>query len=494
MLALSATLLCWDLGQWCFWGDELNTIDLARCSVPELLDHADVYPPFYFLIVHFWIGLFGESEVSYRLISALPGIAAVAVVYALGREARDERLGLLAAGLLAMSPFAVLFVRMGRYYAWSMFLTTASTWLFLRWLRTARWRDAGIYWLASLLLLYTHYLPAVTLLWQNLHMLAHARRYRSRSIVWIGLQASLFVAFLPWLGRIFTQTGHYTGYSPAELSTGLRGILVKVGYTAYAFILGETVFPWRWGITIPAGLAGLALWLRGAAWAWRQGPGPRFWLAATLLSIGATVAITATVARFEQTSHVPCLLLFIYPMFLLTLAAGGLAFWDQHRRWRRLVVGGSCCVLGLSWLLGLSNYFTGRDLHNPQWDIPWREVVAHIRQEHRSGDLFVHAEGQLSIYGPDLTPSPGVWMAESAWQRGERWPRVWTILRDRGQRELVEAVEVFESKLIQEYRMIDERGFAPISVSEQRYKSRLLGRPVLPYNVRVRLYERMLPP
>ena len=99
------------LGQESLWLDEYYTLRAAaRPTVREVLDQlaqTDPHPPLYFLFMHGWLKLAGTSAVALRLPSALAGAAGVVAIYilALALLAGRRRLALLAAFLLAISPF-----------------------------------------------------------------------------------------------------------------------------------------------------------------------------------------------------------------------------------------------------------------------------------------------------------------------------------------------------------------------------------------------------
>ena len=84
----------------------------------------DKHPPGHVLLLHFWIRLFGESEWSVRVPSVLAGIATVYALYRLGRTLVSERVGIVAAGLCAMSQMPVYFSQEARAY---VFLLLGST-------------------------------------------------------------------------------------------------------------------------------------------------------------------------------------------------------------------------------------------------------------------------------------------------------------------------------------------------------------------------------
>ncbi len=66
-------------------------------------------PPLFLYVQALSFALFGPTEVAARLPSLVASLASVGLVYALGRSLYGRGTGLLAAGLLAASPYAILF-------------------------------------------------------------------------------------------------------------------------------------------------------------------------------------------------------------------------------------------------------------------------------------------------------------------------------------------------------------------------------------------------
>ena len=61
--------------------------DQIQRDVAELIRHtaADIHPPFYYLLLHFWALFTGWSEFSAAWLSLLFGVLLIALVYRVGR-------------------------------------------------------------------------------------------------------------------------------------------------------------------------------------------------------------------------------------------------------------------------------------------------------------------------------------------------------------------------------------------------------------------------
>jgi mannosyltransferase len=117
--ALGASLRFCRLGHHGLWIDEAFSVWMGRQPVGEMLDwlvRVDQHPPLYYLLLHLWMEL-GEAEAVVRAFSALCATLTIPVVYLLGRRLLDEKAGMLAALILAVSPFHVRLAQDARMYA-----------------------------------------------------------------------------------------------------------------------------------------------------------------------------------------------------------------------------------------------------------------------------------------------------------------------------------------------------------------------------------------
>ena len=90
-----------------------------------------ITPPFHYALAWASVQL-GDPTVLVRLPSLLLGTATIGLVFLLGRRIGGPRTGLVAAGLMAFSPFAIFYGSEARAYATAVFLVALSTWALLR--------------------------------------------------------------------------------------------------------------------------------------------------------------------------------------------------------------------------------------------------------------------------------------------------------------------------------------------------------------------------
>ncbi len=260
ILLLASFLRFYRLDAQSFWNDEGNSARIAERTLDLIVEGAagDIHPPGYYLLLHYWRALFGQSEFALRSLSVVAGLALVAFTYLLGRHLFGEATGLMAAFLGAISPFAVYYSQEARMYALLAALSIASTFFAIRILQSANLHSSfsilhsfAAYVLTSAAGLYAHYAFPFILLVHNatfgLWWLTVARRSAQRwrrLAVWIGAQAAIVVLYLPWLS---IALGSVTGWTAAGRTYELGPALLDV-----LRILSV-------GITLPVGEATVAL-------------------------------------------------------------------------------------------------------------------------------------------------------------------------------------------------------------------------------------------
>jgi 4-amino-4-deoxy-L-arabinose transferase-like glycosyltransferase len=218
----------------------------------------DVHPPAYFVMLNAWAQVAGISELALRYLSVLPSLLSVAVVYQVARE-MARRTGdvasavpILAALMLALADMELYIAQETRPYAWHVLWALLSMWAFLRWARTddRRW---GIAWVvASILLLYTHYVGGAVLAVEGLVALLFLQGWvRWQAIAGLALAGA---AAAPWLlGVAAGQTENVgAGFNVPSTLESLWNWRINWFTQQWALMIGLAL----------AGLAGLALWSR----------------------------------------------------------------------------------------------------------------------------------------------------------------------------------------------------------------------------------------
>lgn len=148
------------------WRDELATWSAATRSVGDLFRLAgtiDAATGPYYLLMHGWVALAGDSVAALRLPSVLAMTGAAALTAVLGRRLVGARTGLLAGLLFALLPGTSRYAQEARPYALATLFAVLATLLLVEALRRPGWARWAGYAVALAALGLTH-LVALTLL------------------------------------------------------------------------------------------------------------------------------------------------------------------------------------------------------------------------------------------------------------------------------------------------------------------------------------------
>lgn len=129
------------LGTKGLWLDETFSIWLASHGVGDLLHwlvKIDQHPPLYYLLLHYWIALNGDTPYAVRLLSVLFGAGTIPLIYLIGKRLSGVVLGLVAAVFLAFSLFNIYFAQETRMYTLLAFNAAAAIYALVRLLTDSR--------------------------------------------------------------------------------------------------------------------------------------------------------------------------------------------------------------------------------------------------------------------------------------------------------------------------------------------------------------------
>lgn len=388
LIAAAACLFSFRLDLLSYWGDEVGSILYARNDlIPmiKVLLKEDVHPPLYYFLLHWWMRLFGEGEAAVRFLSVFPAALSLVVVYKLAKELMNARAALVTVILLAFSPELLLFARMARYYSLAFLFASLSTYLFFKILKGAGSRYLICYVVVSALLLYTTYTTLSVLIAQNIIFLIGFKDQKRMVKSWIAAQFSVFLLYLPCIILFLSMISRMAGesHAAAGLGGGIAGVLMKIFYTFYAFCFGETLFPWRFGIVMPAVFIFIMLICAAAM---RRDRIILYLVTLIVVPLFFTIFIFSTVKTSMSFIYTPSRTLFALPFFLMLAAAG------IDRLQNKWVMALSTAALIAVSLVSISNYFNKKDFIVPAYAAPWREVVKDVAGKAGAGDLAVAEE------------------------------------------------------------------------------------------------------
>ncbi len=351
----------------------------------EPLDHTlaamattDPFPPLAYALFRLWGLALGASESTARLLPALLGVIGVPAIYALGRRLGGRSVGLVAAFLWAVHPYAIWHAQDARAYAiWSS-ASLVAAWLAVRALERDRWRDWLIYIVAAAVAAYLYYLELFTLVALSLYAaLAYRGQWRRLSH---GVGALLAVGLLlaPWFiqPRLLVGSGYGGTTGGFDVSRLWLDFLPTLTFGQKT--LPAAVLHWLW---IP-----MMLTVGVALWALRR----RRRLLAFVVAVAAAPLLLLALVSLKLNVFEPRYVLGTAPAYVLLFSAW--LIWLTRQRWTHRIAPVLAVVLFCLWLgldgISLRNYWFDLDYaKSPDWRGLASYLAAHASQD----DLIVQA-------------------------------------------------------------------------------------------------------
>ncbi len=305
------------------WRDEVDSVIFAQRDIPALVANfvrTGENGPLYFLVLHHWISLTGISEFSLRFFSVAFGVLTIPLVYLFGRRLLDGSIGLLAAFLVALSPYHVWYSQEARMYSLVAFLALLSLHLFRLALQRNQWHLWVGYVVVTSLALYIHLFTVLMILVEGAWFGLLWRRHRDAARSALIALACLTLPYLPiamWhIIPALVSPPSIMVYYPYGLMEMMRILLA-------AFSLGLRPITGPWPLVLFASLFLAGLFYRGGgtiSTPWRTLlPSWRI----VLLCIYVFLPILATyLVSLRRPTFTDRYLIFILPGYYLLLASG----------------------------------------------------------------------------------------------------------------------------------------------------------------------------
>jgi 4-amino-4-deoxy-L-arabinose transferase-like glycosyltransferase len=380
---LAAVLRLLYLGKKSLWLDEVLSVSIARLDGPgfaNIVISWEANMALYYALLRLWWHV-GQTEFTIRLLSVIPAIATVPLLYELGRRLFSRQVGILAALLLATNAFHIRYSQEARSYSLYLFLVVLACCFYVDAVaRTTAQTPSHTCWIAlaitATLALYTHFFAALMV-----------------PVFWVAPALSPFRREFPWRPLLLTTVGIAGAALPLALFLFLKDkgqmdwvphlqvsqlydlFILLSGRGGRVLLLSCGVCPFLafWVSIAKRGTRGHAenCWTHDFVWTWLLLP--------LLLTIGISLFKPMFVPRF---------LFLCLPPFLLLVAAGLSSVWPKWLSLAAMII-----VIGLSLHGVVSYYQTGFD--PPEQD--WRGVVKYVLTSAQPGDaiFFYHPLARL---------------------------------------------------------------------------------------------------
>ena len=416
------------------WIDEVYSISMrGSMGFFEIITTTtDPHPPLYYLTLHTWMLLFGDSTIAARSLSLLFGLLSIAAVYFLADELFGRQTGLISALLISLSVFHIQYSQTARMYSMLFFFGVLSILFYTRCLKNHTFENRLGYAVSTMSMLLTHPYGSFVLLGQLLHLgIQFIETYdRERLRQWLGTGTLTVVPFVPWLGlvafkRYFigtaTETRWLSAASINELRTvGFAYVGVPVNYpilniTSLGSVIGQIML-----VVLPA----FVLWQLYTGWKSGKDTSPALLFGLILVVlVGIPFVISATVFPFFDIRYVILGLVALWILVAKSVSDIG----SPSIRYAALAI----IVLTTASMLPM---FYGADTAEP-----WDEVTSNIETE---GDeqLVVavpgYTERMINYYSrPDSSTETIQYSSEDKLNErvAARDPEsLWVVVRTRG--------------------------------------------------------------
>ncbi len=214
ILLLGFAVRLYKLGAPSLWYDETVSAFLASQSPSELVAHTarDIHPPLYYLLLHYWAAIAGQTEFGLAFLSLIFGLLLIPLTYRLARYLSNSSVAIWAAVIISVSPYNIWYSQEVRMYTLAAFLGLLAAYCGLRALADTLRPGNFLWWLgylaATVAGLYTLYYFAFLLIILNLLFLIYTLRPKFKGVTFGSLLVAnslLLLAYLPWLPVAWRQ-------------------------------------------------------------------------------------------------------------------------------------------------------------------------------------------------------------------------------------------------------------------------------------------------
>mgnify|MGYP001083484688 CR=1 FL=1 len=413
LLLLSFGLHLWRIDARSIWWDESLSLYRAHGSVPYILSNRidfpgistiDQHPPLYFLLLHGFVQLCGESDLVLRFPSAAFGTLIVPLLYVMGRRLRGRRTGLLAALFGALSPFYLWYAQEARMYTMLTALGLCALYALWRAVTEQRRSWGKLFLLSAALAAATQYLYSLLLTCLGILAISlwpRNRRAKGEGMGW--RRGSLFLGGAATLMMILVGLGHE-----------VRGLIPSLGhyreYVPLGLILRDVLNSYSLGLSVnfrevwPLDLVFLAASVVGIASIWAHPP------RVTLCAQGGSL-LQARIAGLLATAGyilIPVAMIWGFSLFVPVYTNSRYAMMSSPAFYLALGLGLDALMRCRRWaawaLLAVLVASMGWSVFRYQYDAryqtkeDYRSVAEFITANERVGDLII-------VNGPESLPA-----------------------------------------------------------------------------------------
>jgi hypothetical protein len=206
-----------------FWIDEGISVGIAHhplTAIPHLL-RQDGSPPLYYMLLHVWIGWFGDGERATHTLSVIPAIACIPLAHWAAGSLFGRTAAWACALLATVDPYLTYYGQETRMYALAAALSIVATASFAHGVLLGRRRYLPLLVVSLVAMLYTHNWGLFLCIgFAAATLVAGREHWRAAAIA----GATTLVLYLPWVPTLLSQARH-TG-APWAMRPGIHALVL----------------------------------------------------------------------------------------------------------------------------------------------------------------------------------------------------------------------------------------------------------------------------
>ncbi len=219
-------LCCLDKPQG-LWNDEYIAWFISSRNFPvefvqEIIKNCHM--PFYYIYLKSWMMLFGDADFSLRLSSLLTGVLSIIAMYFVGKEYKDDKLGLLCAAFASVSGFLIYFSQEVRLYSLLFLISSLNV---VAWIRLAKYQTKNnflFFGITNFFIIFTHTLGFVfsffNILLLGIYVVRNNKKYAPQLKLLIAFVLISLLPLSPFIYKIFKESyvsQFWSGFSVAKV-------------------------------------------------------------------------------------------------------------------------------------------------------------------------------------------------------------------------------------------------------------------------------------
>ena len=183
------------------WVDELYSYYFASQDNPiqiaKTLFKEDFHVPLYFVLLHYWMKIFGQSDFVLRLMGCLITTCSIPLVFYVCKSLFNKHCAYLSAIFIALNAFNIHYSAELRFYGITVALAILSTYFFTKIFDKFEKKQLIFYIISTLLLLYTYNFAFMYVFCQFLTGLFLVTKNKKNVVSFLKIYLIIFIFYIP---------------------------------------------------------------------------------------------------------------------------------------------------------------------------------------------------------------------------------------------------------------------------------------------------------